>query len=311
MSLQLNDNACISCGQISIAANKQLCPNCGVQNSDAAKDFDLKINVEKYKSILSEFVFINNDEAISDISEKLRTTLKISWFNHKSILNNLVNKKKIIKEKFDFKLEFDENLIQSFAGHDTYLKFRFINKSKKEFYKFQLNWSDPESKGKIESQYKNFIKPGEAVILGAKYIFERGGAKEISNLNIKVFNLLMEEEIFEASPLIFTVNSPDQLNFQQVNTTISGRVLDASNMAINTEPSNLKSHVALWSELILNHALTFKEPDTPNVKKEQPQEKSNNSAIKNTNGSIEPSPQLSWLWHAAESGDHEAQYVLG
>jgi len=311
MFLQLNDNACISCGDVGLAANKQFCPNCGAQNSDAAKDFDLEINVEKYKSILSEFIFINNDEAINDISKKLRTTFKISWKNHKLILNNLVNKKKIIKEKFDFKLEFDENPIQAFAGHDTYLKFRFINKSQKEFYKFQLNWLDPETKGKIESQYKNFIKPGETVILGAKYIFERGGVKEISNLNIKVFNLFMEEEVFEASPLTFTVNSSDQLNFQQVNTTISGRVLDASNMAINNEASNLRSHVALWSELILNYALTLNEPDSLKVKKEKSQEESNKSTIENITGSTEPSPQLSWLWHAAESGDHEAQYVLG
>ena len=302
--------SCNSCGNGNLTEDSQFCPNCGIQKPTSFEGFDLIHNIDKYKSILSDITYLRSDKDIQEISDVSRKSLKISWKKHKLIFDYLIDQKIILKKRFDFTLEFDNNLIDSHAGHDSCLRFRFTNKSLNEFYKFDIGWFDEESKGKLESQHKKIIIPGEIVILRAILVFEKIGVKEISNLKIRVSNLLSEEEVFEVLPFTFTIKNADQLSFQQMNTTINGRVVDASNLALTTDINAIKNINPSWSELIINHALIFQEVEPLIEEKISPHVKPFKSVEENNTDSV-LSPKLSWLWYAAENGENEAQYVLG
>jgi len=107
--------------------------------------------VAKYASILSEFYFYPHHEVdIEKYSQKIREKLKISYRTHFEFLTKLKAQKDTFAHIFSFRLEFNENVIDAFAGHDTFLEFRYTNLSADDSFKVSLLWDDPKTTDRVD-----------------------------------------------------------------------------------------------------------------------------------------------------------------
>jgi len=248
---------CYVCGKENPSESAKFCNECGPTKKWEASEVDLPSAVEQYTLFYSEIYFEHSADEAEKMSARVREKNRVSAQTHKKIAQALAEQKKSIEHLSQFMLEFDENVVDAYAGGDTYLKFRFTNLSDDEFYKVSIEWDDPETGDdqdlKISS--KSFVKPDSGAFLGGSHIFSRIGVKEISDLMITVSDNSQQSAIFRASTFTFKVNNPDQRVTQNFSTTnqisIEGRgVVDNSG---NSAEKNLsaagQSQVPKWVKL--------------------------------------------------------------
>jgi len=232
---------CLFCGLENPSETAKFCSECG-PNGPAKnwmfENVDELRKLEQYAAMLCELYFENQtEEELEKISLKMRERLMISHNAHTDILSQLSDQKSAITHLLSFCLEFDENVIDAFAGHDTFLNFRYTNLSEDDLFKVSLVWDNNEAAEGLgfKADTKNFVKPGSAVTIGASAIFDRIGIKEISELQIVITDQFGESAQFRAEPFLFKVSGTNQHITQNISThnqiSIEGRgVIDASGM---------------------------------------------------------------------------------
>lgn len=252
---------CFCCGCDYDDRIPKFCNECGAFTQEPQDEIDSVESVASYRALLEEHYFGSQ----SELDIKYRVKLKISRGTHESILAHFKSQKKALDSLGKFSVEFDENVVEAYAGNDTYLKFRFTNNSD-EMLRVKFFWDDPETEDdfdlKIES--KSFVKPGSSVVIGGSHVFSRIGIKEISDLYITVLDPFQQVK-FRSSPLVFKVGNPDQKITQHFTTnnqiSIEGRgVVDASGMGSDkNSPMLQSSNEPKWVML----DLTFIPKDQP------------------------------------------------
>jgi hypothetical protein len=232
---------CLFCGLVNSSETAKFCSECGPNgpaNDWTPEDIDQEAKVTQYVSMLSEFYFeAQNQLEVERHSFKMRERLKISHETHSKILLKFDEQKKAITHLSNFRFEFNENVVDAFAGHDTFLEFRYTNLSEEDSLKVRLFWDDPETTDRVDfrAETKGFVKPLGAVSIGNKAIFDRIGLKEISDLQLTVGDQFGDSANFRVEPFRFKVGNHDSRITQNISThnqiSIEGRgVVDASGM---------------------------------------------------------------------------------
>jgi len=273
---------CKFCGpQFDVTKNN--CPNCG---KSLEENFDDQQNLQQFAEIVVDSFFEIEDWQTQDgflkSTQRVREKLLISYNSSVEQFNNL---KKYFDEKqplSEFQLEFNQNVIDAYAGHDTYLQFRFTNKSALgDNYKVYIFWDDRETEDEDDLHIRSntLIKPNQSIELGGTHIFMRAGPKEISELTITVTNQFKDEAKFKVTPFNFRVKTPTQNVINQITTkneiSIEGRgVVDAANMG-GQNPVSTENNEPQW--INLEHFLL---PDeVKNIGVSNPSNNTNNKKI--------------------------------
>lgn len=232
--------------------------------TQSTEDVDQSLKVAQYVSMLGEFYFdAQSESAVEKFSLRTRERLKISYDTHVSILEQFARQKKAIAHLANFRIEFNEAVIDAYAGHDTFLTFRYTNLSDDDLFKVSLEWLGPETSDRINlrAQTSSFVKPKTDVTLGATIIFERMGIKELAGMLITITDQFGESAIFKAEPIRFRVGSHEQKVTQITSThnqiSIEGRgVVDASGMGADKTTAQLNaSNQPKWKELAFSYVL--------------------------------------------------------
>jgi hypothetical protein len=168
-----------------------------------------------------------------------------------------LRRKKAVAHFLNFSLEFNENLIDAYAGHDTFLNFRFTNLSEEDIFKVKLLWDDSQNTKRtdLHAETKNFVRPKTSVTIGSSLVFDRIGIKEISDLQITLIDQFGETALFRVESFGFLVGSHEQRLTQNFTTntqiSIEGRgVIDASGIGVTTSPEKLdEKRQPRWKEV--------------------------------------------------------------
>lgn len=235
---------CQSCGAENNNDKAKFCNECGTSKETLSSGMDLPEQINRYKSFIEEIFFSSDSQKVDEISRSAREKLKISITAHRKITDQLSLYKEEIRHFFQFKFEFDQNVQDAFAGHDTYLKFRFTNLSDDEFFKVNLVWDDPEKPDEMDLKIQGttLIHPHTSLELGGTHVFPRGGVKNIGGLLITVFDQIGGHATFKAAPFSFKVQNLELRSIKNITNQISieGRVVDASGMGIGTHQPELE-----------------------------------------------------------------------
>jgi len=317
---------CLFCGLDHPSEKARFCIECGPDGP--AKDWtsegiDQPQKVDQYVSMLSEFYFdAPNNSSVDKFSLRIRERLKISYDTHVSVLSKLAKQKQAIAHLANFRFEFNENVIDAYAGHDTFLNFRYTNLSEDDLFKVSLFWDDPNTTQRIDlkAETKNYVKPLTSVMIGASVIFDRIGIKELSDFQITIADQFGESASFRAEPFSFKVGNHDQKITQTISThnqiSIEGRgVVDASGMGAEQSASQSgTSNQPRWRELGFSYLPQIIEQSSPAQKvdpePEVQQRVETETPAKGTVVEFDENNHLSVL-QAAERGDPEAQITIG
>jgi biotin carboxyl carrier protein len=247
---------CVYCGWQASNELARVCIDCGPEKNWSLNQIDLPESIITYQRSMRELFFAGaSEEEISRFSLQLRERLKIS-FSFDQLFNPILKKERQRADQIgQFKIEFDENVAEAYAGHDTYLRFRLTNLSDTNFLSFNLDWDDPETPDELDLHIhsRQPIKPGKSIEIGGSHIFARMGIKDISDLQITVTNQFQDSAVFRAESFTFKVSNPDQrvTNLTHNQISIEGRgVIDASGMGAQ---SNSVSNDESWRELEFNY----------------------------------------------------------
>jgi len=317
---------CVFCGLQSASEKARYCSDCGPDGPSKnwqPEEVDRPEMVAQYVSALSEYYFdAKDDAAVSRFSLLRRERFKISYETHTDLISKLAVQKNAIAHLSNFRLEFNENVTDAYAGHDTFLNFRYINLSDDYLFKVSLVLSDSESTGSnvVKAQTKGSVKPKTSATLGYSVIYERMGFKVMSDLLICITDEFGGSAIFRVSPFNFRVGNHDQRVTQNISThnqiSIEGRgVIDASGMgkAANASVPDT-SNEPRWSEL----GFVYMPPNQPkfepvaneSLAKPLLEKKEAIETFTPLKNDFEPG-ELSSIRVAAEQGKSAAQYKLG
>jgi len=138
---------CPFCGVENTNDRAKFCNGCGASKDSIPADMDLPDQLSRYSAFVEEVFFSNAIDELEEIVNSSRERLRISFAAHTKIVEGLIKIKAKVAHLFQFKLEFDQNVQDAYAGQDTYLKFRFTNLSSDQFFKVNLVWDDFETSG--------------------------------------------------------------------------------------------------------------------------------------------------------------------
>jgi hypothetical protein len=153
-------------------------------------------------------------------------------------------------------LEFDENVTDAYAGHDTYLRFRFTNDSTEILKSVRLTWDDPETPDQEDlDASKGPFKISQTELIGTSHVFQRAGPKQIGSLFVTLEGFLGKKIRLKAEAFEFVVLNPNQNIINSVSNTtqisIEGRgVVDASGRESQTITAT-PNKGARWKKLNL------------------------------------------------------------
>ncbi|TRZ76618.1 MAG: hypothetical protein D4R94_04570 [Chitinophagaceae bacterium] len=259
---------CLFCGTENPNEKARFCSDCGPDNpaiSWLPSDVDQTEKVTLYTSIISEYYF--DDHTAGDLqkfSVRMRERFKISYQTHSGIISKLSQEKNVIDHFSKFRFEFNENVTDAYAGHDTFLDFRYTNLSENDSFKVSLFWDDPETKDKIDfrAETKSFVKPLVSLTIAGPLVFDRIGLKEISDLKITITDQFGESASFRSEPFRFKVTNQEKHVTNNISThnqiSIEGRgVVDATGMGaekIGVQP--VVSDQPRWKQLGFSYVAT-------------------------------------------------------
>ena len=246
-------NKCLCCN-IAREPSKDtpFCKNCGV-DWRAIEQLDEVRSVNLYQSQLEELLLHDPDANHEKFLLERRKKLKISFSFHQEIESRILSIVRAAAALKEFKFEFNENLQDPYAGRHTLLQFQFTNQSSSEWFsEIKLFWDDQETDDDMDYLASNTgtVRPGRSATLGATHVFARAGTKEVKNLELTVVTADGETAKFRVETFYVQIGDPNQRvhNSKINNTTISGRVVDATGVAANNgEPE--KSDFPKWKNL--------------------------------------------------------------
>ena len=224
---------CLFCGLENLSATARFCVECGHEVPSikwASDEIDQVPRVTQYVAMISKYYFeSHSDVEVEKLSLRVRERLKISTAKHVEVLFKLSELKKAVGHLSNFRFEFNENVTEAYAGHDTFLDFRYTNLSQDDAFKVSLLRGDPETKDRVDlrAETKSFIMPLASSTIGCSAVFDRIGIKEISDLQITITDQFGESAQFRAEPFRFKVTNHDQRITNNISThnqiSIEGR----------------------------------------------------------------------------------------
>jgi TPR repeat protein len=261
---------CLFCGYENPSEKAKFCVECGPVGPASgweSRDIDQPENVRAYLMAIGELFFEADSTYVDRFAKPMREKLKITHDVHARVLDCLEKKKNDVRNFANFKLEFNENVVDAFAKHDTCLWFKFTNLSGDQLFKVSLSWCFPEGTDRIEfnNQRKSFVKPGQEIMIAGIGIFERIGIKNISDLLLTITNQFGESVLFRGASFTVRVSNPNQRITQNISThnqiSIEGRgVVDASRMGAGGENSGTGSAISpRWRPLSCGVLIDFTE----------------------------------------------------
>ena len=314
---------CAFCGSDNFSETARFCKECGRASKDwTPEDIDQPLNVTQYVSTLSEVYFDASEATLLNLSPRMRDRLKISHDTHAGVVAKLAAQKKAIEHLKQFRIEFNENVTDAYAKHDTFLTFRFTNLSEDDRFKVSLVWTDHETTGSTDfrAHTGSFVKPGAEVTLGGPLIFERMGIKELAGMQITVTDLFGNSANFKSASFSFKVGSHEQRISQNISThnqiSIEGRgVVDASRMGAERTTAGAGSGIQPnWKKLDISYVSQGQAQPAAELKASREptlqQEAEMVETSKTPSGEFDRSDLLSVLT-AAEKGNADAQNTLG
>lgn len=246
---------CLFCGAPDRKPEK-FCNDCGMNWMPFEPGMNEPAAIKRYKSQIQELLFDEPDGNHTETFDNLRKRLKIDFAVHNEIYNKIRSMLTMSEHLKAFRLEFDENVQDSFAGHDTRLSFRFSNLSATErFYKVALFWDDKETSDDMDFRAENdaTVKPKDTIEIGSTHVFMRPGHKEIKGLEITIESAALDVAKFRMETFHVRVGNPDQRVYNNIttNTHITGKVVDATGVAANSgervEPTDNRGPI--WRNL--------------------------------------------------------------
>ena len=258
-------SACLFCGSSQRDFSIKFCNDCG---NSWGQDFavDDANQVAQYCDNLYQNFESSQDDPNSSLIKKMRERFKISHHVHTQLINELIAKLKVVETLKNFRLEFDENVSDAYAGQDTFLRFRFTNLSDSDRFKSAaLFWDDPEAPDHLDFRAKSQspIKAGANCDLTSTHVFQRYGPKPINEMKLTVENIYGDSAEFLVNTFYFTVGNPDQKVVNNITThtqiTMERGVVDNSNNEAAKKSELEKSGSGIgapkWRELKTNVVL--------------------------------------------------------
>jgi len=245
---------CLFCGAPERSPEKKFCNECGSNWMPFEPGMNEPAAIKRYKSQIQELLFEEPDGNHTETFDNLRKRLKIDFAVHKELYEKIRSKLTMSEHLKAFRLEFDENVQDSFAGHDTRLGFRFSNLSATErFYKVALFWDDKETSDDMDFRAENnaTVKPKDTIEIGSTHVFMRPGHKEIKGLEISIESVAGEVAKFRAETFHVRVGNPEQRVSNNVTNNISGKVLsvDMSSGDAGTRAESTDNKGSIWRNL--------------------------------------------------------------
>jgi len=246
-------NECLFCGKPKRVPEK-FCSDCGMNWAPFEPGLNEPAAIKQYKSKIQVLLYEASDDDHTETFDDLRKRLKIDFAVHMNLMKKIRGDLTKSEHLQAFRLEFDENVQDSFSGFDTRLRFRFSNLSPTErVYKVTLYWDDKETNDEMDFRAENYatVKPKEIVEIGSTHVFMRPGYKEIKGLEIYIEHIGGESARFRAETFHVRVGNPEQRVSHNVTNNISGRVLSVDMTAGDAgmrsdEPENKG---AIWRNL--------------------------------------------------------------
>ena len=213
-------STCCFCGSLERNFADKFCAICGSRWVEETI-LDAPDEVAQYCANLYEIFESSNDDPNSDEIKEMRKRYKISLSVHSHLVKELIAKLKVVEGLSDFSLEFDENINDAYAKEDTFLRFKFINRSKSVRIKSALlEWDDPETTDNMDYKAKSQspIKPTEFCELTSTHVFQRSGRKHISEMYLTVENNFGNSAKFLVNTIYFSVKNLDQKVVNNIST---------------------------------------------------------------------------------------------
>lgn len=252
---------CKFCGHSSENPRAKFCPECGPQGPAVGWELDEVDTFEsllKYTEIVSSLPTLAGGATLDDRTATMRVKFKISYAAHRFIAERLHGGQSRPAISEQLSVFYNANFTEAYAGHDTFIEFKFDNKTEDRFFKARLEWDDLETEDRIDLQASidRFIVPGESRQIGTTVIFDRAGLKELVGLRLDLIDEAGGTNSYELHPLRVRVTNPAvniHNSYTQSNSiSIEGRgVVDAQGLGATAEQSNNKFEGDRWVELML------------------------------------------------------------
>lgn len=285
---------CLFCGAAERSLEKKFCNECGSNWLPFEPGVNEPAAIKRYKNQIQELLFEEPDENHTETFENLRKRLKIDFSVHQELYERIRRKLATSELLKAFRLEFDENVQDSFAGHDTRLGFRFSNLSATErFYKVSLFWDDKETNDKMDFRAANdaTVKPKHTVEIASTHVFMRPGHKEVKGLEITIESVAGEVARFRAETFHVRVGNPEQRIYNNIttNTHITGKVVDATGVAANSAErvESTDKTGPMWRNL----SFVFVPPEEDEAYEIETVRKLSSSSMQAAEAALEPEPR--------------------
>lgn len=284
---------CLFCGASERSPEKKFCNECGSNWMPFEPGVNEPAAINRYRNQIRELLFEEPDGNHTDTFDNLRKRLKIDFSVHNELhhkIRGMLTRSEHLKA---FRLEFDENVQDSFAGHDTRLSFRFSNLSASErFYKVALFWDDKETNDDMDFRAANdaTVKPKDTIEIGSTHVFMRPGHKEIKGLEITIESAALDVAKFRVETFHVRVGNPDQRVYNNIttNTHITGKVVDATGVAANSgeRVESIDNKGPIWRNL----SFVFVPPEEDEAHEIETVRKLASSSMQAAKAAIEPQP---------------------
>ena len=254
----------------------KVCGSCGVGQQKFKDIADHTVALNSFESILHELFFHAgplkyNSEDIT----KTREDNAISYESGLQIFKQIEKEYENLKKYLSCKLEFDENLLEAYAGGDTLLRFQFSNNSGEIIKSIELTWDDKLTNDEEDYRVRTTspVMRNSKIILEGTHVFERSGSKTIggvsNDLIVEIETLSKGTIKFKSSPFSFTINNPNKNVYNSISNNTSINVeaervvgtFDASKTGASQTTANEIS-IHKWKELKLI-PLTNQQGNTP------------------------------------------------
>ena len=272
MADNISTTPCLICNA-NLNQKASFCHECGIAIDD--QTIDTPSNIHQFNHLVRESFFDieawHDIEGLNQETFDFRKDIKVSYKTFQTIFDKFNNYRLKHKPLSDFQIEFDENVHDAYAGHDTHLTFKITNLSKSKRYKAYIFWDDRETDDEEDLHIKSvsFINMGKSAELGGTHVFTRVGPKTISDLIVIITDQLKNEARFKVEPFRFRVKNSTQQTINQISTknqiSIEGRgVVDASNMGREVSVSN-EDLEPKWKKLDFHLLYTDEEKFSENL----------------------------------------------
>lgn len=206
----------------------KVCGVCGVVQQKFKDTADHPVALNSFESILHDLFFHAGPlKYDSEDINKTREDNAISYGAGVQIFQQIEKLYQHLSKYLSCKFEFDENLLEAYAGGDTLLRFQFTNNSGEILKSIELTWDDKLTND--EDDYKvrttSPVMRNSQIILEGTHVFERPGSKTIggvsNDLIITIETLGKGTIKFKSNPFSFTINNPNKNVYNSISNNTS------------------------------------------------------------------------------------------